>query len=514
LAGSNLPAFDRNIGGNLPMPDPQDLQKLDDDMRAELLGKVIVEAREIIDHLNLCLIQLDQDFQDEALIDTITRGFHTIKGSSGFVGLDQLGAIAKAFEMSMREVKKGTVSLSLPAVNLMYEGLDAIAVIIDKAENNDFTAIDDHLLMTKVERFKSGGALETQGAAEAAITAASPELDELLNIYREAHHQLAALKHLMFASIQLHDPETLAVVLSAQIHERIGPQCNSIWLMDQDDTMVETAGNGKLVAPENRRILRPADSEVLQHVLHEQLIYWPSGSAAFQKALPEYEAPVIFPIKIKTTVLGLLILDLKGKTEIDLFQFITQFAALMLQTCRLHQKLTEQHQTLDAMTGMLFKQNEQLSALHHIEMALIQEKDPPKLCQIVVDALVSKLDMVRAAAFLYQPAGQEFLCVAQSGGFKDIAGVRVALTQIRALQQVQQTGRLMAHIDYGETLRIGADQLNSWIALAIEGKEKIHGVMLVETGEAEFNDATGMLTHFLGVLLDRVHPQIAVGNGS
>ncbi|MDA8137846.1 MAG: Hpt domain-containing protein [Desulfobacteraceae bacterium] len=486
------------------MPATQIPPKVDEDLRAQLMGKVIQEAREIIDHLNLCLIQLDQDFKDEAMIDTITRGFHTIKGSSGFVGLNQLGTIAKAFEMSMREVKKGAINLSPAAVTLMYEGLDAIAVIIDKAENNDFTAIDDRQLMAKVERFKSGAGLEAEGQPAEPTAAPSSEVDELLKIYREGYQQLSALKHLIFSSIHLTDPETLAEVLSRQIQEHIGPPRHSLWLIDPNEQIIETARDGKRVEMEARRAFKPSDSEFLQRILHEQLIYWPPGSTTLQTTLPEYASPVIFPIKLKTTVLGLLILDLKEKSEIELYQFITQFAAMMLHAAGLHQKVTEQHKALDDMAAILLKQNSHLSTLHHVEMNLMQEKDPLRLCQIVVDVLASELDTVRAAAFLYQPARQEFLCAAQSSGFTDLADQRFGLTEIRALEQVQRSGRMMAHINYGETLRIGANALNPWVALAIKGRQEIHGVMLVEIGEAEFSDAIGIITQFLGLLLDGI----------
>jgi len=486
------------------MAETQDQQQPSDDMRDEILESVISEAREIIDHLNLCLIQLDEDLNDEALIETITRGFHTVKGSSSFAGLDQLVAIAKALEMSMREVKKGAVALTPSAVNLLYDGLDAITAIIDKAEANDFTAIDASQLLEKVEKFKSGKGIDATSAPDDAVEASAHEYDELLKIYRDGYNQLTALKHMIFASLHLRDPETLAVMLSKQIHDYIAPLRNSLWLIDKDDKIIETARNGKLVEKEERRIFRSADSEIFQRVLHEQLIHWPADPTVFQADLPEYESPVIFPIKIKTEVLGILILDLKEKVEIELFQFIVQFAAMIMHNCLLHQKVAEQHEALDEMTGILFKQNAHLSSMHHIEMMLIQEMDPAKQCQIVVDSMVSDLATVRAAAFIYYPSKKEFLCAAESGGFKDIVGTRFPLSKIRALQEALETGRLIAHVDYGETLTIGKNPLDMWIALGIKGRKKIHGVLVVELGDEEFSDAISIIAQFLGVLLDNV----------
>lgn len=486
------------------MSDQQDSQNIDDELLEQILEQFIPEAREVIDHLNLCLIQLDQDFSDEALLETVKRGFHTLKGSSGFAGLNQLSTIAKAFEMLMADVKKGNLSLTASAVNLMYEGLDAIAAIIEKAEAKDYSEIDGQPLVEKVEKLKAGQEVEAETKTADQSAPPSKEFDELLNIYRDGYNQLAVLKHLMFSSIHLSDPETLAAILSKQIHERLGPVRNSLWLIDPDEKIIEIAKDGELLDTEQRRVLQSDYSEVLQRILHEQLIIWPDDSGTLKGELPEYQSAVIFPIKMKTAVLGLLVIDPEEKAELELYQFITQFAAMMLSIAKLHQKVAEQRSSLDEMAGILFKQNAHLSALHHVELELMNEKEPVKLCDIVVRALVAELDAVRAAAFLYDPSSKEFICAAQNGGFKEIVGKRFALDAIGALQQGMETGRLIAHIDYGETLSIGPNQLENWIALGIKGHKKSHGMMVVEIGEEEVSDAISVVTNHLGAILDNV----------
>ncbi len=485
------------------MSERHDSQQLDD-AAASILGDVIAEAREIIDHLNLCLIQLDQDFKDEALLDTITRGFHTMKGSSGFADLHQLSAIAKAFEMYMREAKKGELTLTSASVDVMYEGLDAITSIIDRAEAGDFTAIDDALLLEKLERLKSGETEVASGDAELLTEGAADDHGELLNIYRDGYNQLTALKHLMFATINLQDPENLATVLSKQIHDHIGTARNSIWLVEQDENIVETAANGKLVDRENRRIFRSDDSEIFHRLMHEQLIFWPTDMDILQTVLPEYQSPVIFPIKMKNNILGIMIIDQQDKAEIEVYQFIAQFAAMIMHISLLHQKVEEQKGALDEMTGILFKQNTHLSALYHVQMKLMQEQDPVKLCQIVVDDLVADLDCSRSVAFLYQPSKSRLLCAAQSGGLKDIVGTHLGLSDIKALEQGVETGRMVAHIDYDEPLQIGPNVMENWITVAIKGHKKVHGIVVVEIGDEAFSDAITSIVYFLGALLDHI----------
>ena len=249
------------------MPDPQDSHQIDDELLDQILMQLIPEAREIIDHLNLCLIQLAEDIQDEVLIETVKRGFHTLKGSSGFAGLDQLSAIAKVFEMLMADVIKGDAHLSTATINLLYEGLDVITAIIDKAEVKDFSHIDVEFLIDQVAILKSGQALEPNADTCGRKADHDQSSEELLSIYRAGYNQLKAIKHMMFSSIHVSDPETLVVLLSQQIREYMASDQNSFWLVDPDEKLIEVARDGNLVAVNERRVLNSDYSEVFQRVI-------------------------------------------------------------------------------------------------------------------------------------------------------------------------------------------------------------------------------------------------------
>ena len=357
---------------------------LDDDLLEQILDQLIPETREIIDHLNLCLIQLDQSPEDEALTETVKRGFHTMKGSSGFAGLDQLSIIAKSFEYLMAAAMKGEVNLTTKAVHLMYEGLDTIAEIIDKAEAGDMSQVDAGPLLDKVERFRSGLDVPAAGISESdpffddrsEVGTHSASSAELLDLYRTGYNQLAALKHIVFSSIHLSDPISMATHLSAQIHEVLSPIHNGFWLVKPGEAFVEVAGDGLLIEAPNQRTIGSEFSETFQRIIHEQLIIWPSDSQEVQGLLTEYHSPVIFPLKMKDTVLGMLTLDIEEDTELEAFQFISQFAAMMISISELHNKVDNQRQSLDEMTGMLYRQNQNLDRCFSNRIGLSRDSRP------------------------------------------------------------------------------------------------------------------------------------------
>ncbi len=478
------------------------------DMDQEILGQMLTlffpEARENLDHLNLCLIQMEKDPDDEEILEMVFRVFHTIKGGAGFAGLDQISALAKAFEGLIGDVRKGTIKLRSYGFNVIYEGLDLLASMIDKAEANEQAETDTSGLLTKIERIRSNQDPEDDCDCAEYLDEASREQEELLTIYRDGYNQLGALKHLIYESVHLSDPESLAVLLSKQIHERLAPERNGFWLVEKPNALVEIALNGKLVEPDRRRKLEINSSEALKRVIYEQVTIWPSESEILNALLTEYASPVIFPIKSRQAALGILILDPEEQTEVELYQFISQFAAMIMRISALHQKVDEQREELDEMTEILFRQNAQLSSLYHVEMNLVKESDPVKLCEIVTEAVVTDLEAKRAAVFLYDEHANELFAASEFGGLNGIAGNRYGIDDIPALAKCLKTVRIVTQTDYGEPVEIGSNRLEGWIALCLKGREHSRGVMIAEVDDEDIGDSISILTNYLGILLDNI----------
>ena len=56
----------------------------------EILQDFLVEAGEILEALSEQLVELENSPEDKDLLNTIFRGFHTVKGGAGFLQLDAL----------------------------------------------------------------------------------------------------------------------------------------------------------------------------------------------------------------------------------------------------------------------------------------------------------------------------------------------------------------------------------------------------------------------------------------
>ena len=173
---------------------------------------------------------------------------------------------------------------------------------------------------------------------------------------------------------------------------------NAVWFVQDDREVVEIARNGKLVKEDNPRVFQIESSDVQKRVILDQLVVWSSSFPQAKDMLPEFQSPVLFPIKAQPEAFGFLVLDPEESAEVEVYQFVGQFAAMILNISKLHRKVDEQRKELDEMTEILFKQNAQLSSLYHVELELMKVTDPVQLCRIVVETVVGEIEAGRAAA--------------------------------------------------------------------------------------------------------------------
>ena len=485
------------------MSDENFAQDLDDQLLTQMLQDFLEEAPDYLEQLNLNLVQLEQEPAEEELIDEIFRTVHTMKGSAAFVGLKEISEISRKMEGIFGDVRKGNFSITDSVIAVMYDGVDVLTALVGKATDNDGPEVDISWILQKLGGIPENTVPELEEKPDKQEAEFS-DSQELLSIYKASYDQLAALKHIVYSSIHLSDSESLAVLFSDQIDERMSAERNAVWLVKEDKKVVEVARNGKLVEEDNRRVLEIESSEALRRVIREQLVVWPSSFAQVKELMPEFQSPTLFPIKAQPEAFGFLVLDPEESAEVEIYQFVGQFASMMLNISELHQKVEEQKKELNEMTEILFKQNTQLSSLYHIELDLMKATDPVDLCRIVVEAVVGELEARRAAAFLIDESSQELTGVAESGGLQGIDSIRFHIDREMLIKQAIESGRIVSYKDSPEKLHLGPNLLEKWVILCFKGRERVQGVLVTELADDEVRDSISILVNHSGILLDNL----------
>lgn len=111
----------------------RDSDPLPDDVDRELLRDFLTEARDGLTAAEQALLALESDPADQESINVVFRAFHTIKGTSAFMGLDQVAGFAHHAESLLSRVRdkelaygQEVASLSLRSADLLRDLIDAV----------------------------------------------------------------------------------------------------------------------------------------------------------------------------------------------------------------------------------------------------------------------------------------------------------------------------------------------------------------------------------------------------
>ena len=112
---------------------------VDPDMK-EIVDSFIVETNEILEELDHDLVILENNSEDDELLNKIFRAFHTIKGTSGFLGLEKLTSVTHKGEDILNKLRKGEAKLSselMDVILVAYDKIKELIIVINEEKNED-----------------------------------------------------------------------------------------------------------------------------------------------------------------------------------------------------------------------------------------------------------------------------------------------------------------------------------------------------------------------------------------
>jgi two-component system chemotaxis sensor kinase CheA len=157
-----------------------------DNEMAEILESFLIETREIFDRLGQDLLTLEKGAADNELLNTIFRAVHTVKGTSSFLGLDQMTSLAHVFEDVLNKLRKGEITVSSGKMDVMFEAYDIMKDLLARIEAHNLAKIDINAITEKLRVIGQVGmaapdvpALKPAQDASAELEIAFPKTMEL-----------------------------------------------------------------------------------------------------------------------------------------------------------------------------------------------------------------------------------------------------------------------------------------------------------------------------------------------
>jgi len=123
------------------------------DLNDEILQDFLVEAGEILETLNEELVLLEQTPEDVGLLNSIFRGFHTIKGGAGFLALDPLIGVCHIAEDVFNVLRNGDRVADAALMDTILKAVDVINIMFEKITEGTFPKPASDALLAELASF-------------------------------------------------------------------------------------------------------------------------------------------------------------------------------------------------------------------------------------------------------------------------------------------------------------------------------------------------------------------------
>lgn len=147
-----------------------------DDMD-EIVQEFLVESHENLDQLDQDLVALESQPGSRALLSSIFRTVHTIKGTSGFLGLTALESVSHAGEGLLSELRDGVRAMDRPTTDVLLRLVDIVRAMLAAIEAGDGDAtVDATDVLDTIAAIQAGAAEEpsASGLESESPTATAP----------------------------------------------------------------------------------------------------------------------------------------------------------------------------------------------------------------------------------------------------------------------------------------------------------------------------------------------------
>lgn len=146
------------------------------DLDDEILQDFLVEAGEILELLGEQLVQLEQSPNDPELLNAIFRGFHTVKGGAGFLGINPLVEICHCAEDVFNVLRQGERKVTPDLMDVILRVLDNVNEMFCLVRQGNAPEAAGEQLLARLKRY---AAADVSGADDGLHVEFEPEPDEV-----------------------------------------------------------------------------------------------------------------------------------------------------------------------------------------------------------------------------------------------------------------------------------------------------------------------------------------------
>ena len=186
------------------------------DLEDEILQDFLVEAGEILETLNEQLVDLEQAPDDADLLNSIFRGFHTIKGGGSFLSLTNLVEVCHKSEDVFNLLRNNELQLNADMMDAFLRVLDELNAMFEQIRSGEDPSPADPALIQQLIEMQDPDAVSAapeapaetaQDGEPATDEAVADAVDEAVAEAAAASDPAAAVEEFVSGSDEITDEE-------------------------------------------------------------------------------------------------------------------------------------------------------------------------------------------------------------------------------------------------------------------------------------------------------------------
>jgi two-component system chemotaxis sensor kinase CheA len=97
----------------------------------KMIAQLSDEVKEHLDNAQYTLVELENDPTDKENINKVFRSFHTIKGSSAFLGLKNVEDVGHVMEDLLVLIRDNKIKITMDLIDVIFEGIDILRSLVE-----------------------------------------------------------------------------------------------------------------------------------------------------------------------------------------------------------------------------------------------------------------------------------------------------------------------------------------------------------------------------------------------
>jgi len=146
----------------------------------ELLQDFLIEAGEILEELNEQMVELENSPDDMEMLNSVFRGFHTIKGGAGFMAINAMVEVCHISEDVFNKLRNGELHVSSEMMDTMLPVLDVLNDQFEKLRLNEEPLPASPELLKELEKIANSDAVSIESKNESISENTDKNSDKLV----------------------------------------------------------------------------------------------------------------------------------------------------------------------------------------------------------------------------------------------------------------------------------------------------------------------------------------------